>query len=414
MSSQSHLYKQILLSQFADVQSLKELARFYDALNKPYVGFLCRLASLLSNPIQPDIYKMAVDSYRSGVGEPATHRYLEPPSVKISVIIATLNRPETLKVAIQSVLAQNFQNFEIIVINNGGTSDAQLVVDSFQSDKTRYLYEAKPGQYIATNTAIKEARGEYITYLDDDDIMYPNHLETLYGALCSRKSEIIYGRNRWIVGQWANGQWIESANLTKQESYDVSRLYSSCTIANQNVLHSRDVIEKIGLYQDQSERGCDWEFRVRCSRLYDIHRIDTVTSEVRVPSILPANQPLRAQFYSQLWPIYFRSGFGELVLAIAAWENGCERVGWEHIEKIDTWQYMDRQSLNALWNCLMHRNVKGSDDLWENLANYQPIWLIKKVTFHPNSIRVIRFALIKKAALSVFNYLLHPHRNSTL
>lgn len=398
-------YQTCLQDDFRNCSPLNHLASYYEGLNKPYVALLCRLASLLVDPSQEDLYQVAQSSYKLGTLAAEQFRFANPCTCRVSIVVATYNRPISLPVALKSILAQSFQDFEVVVINNGGDNTAQEIVSSLNSTKIRYLYEPRPGQYVATNTAIRKARGEYIAYLDDDDILYPNHLETLYNSIKSYDTRILYGRNRWVKGKWVNGCWVEEQDITKYNPYDVNRLYGSCIIANQNVIHHRSVIEEIGLYQDQPERGSDWEFRVRCSRIYDIPRIDAVTSEVRVPDIFPSENNLRAQFYSRLWPIYFRSGFGELILAIASWANREKRDAWEHIEKIDTWQYMSKRSLEALWIYLARISPFERDYLLEKLSCYQPVWLAKKMLAAPSFLFNIKPKYLHRALVRAINQL---------
>ncbi len=403
-------YQTCLKSGFRDPSTLNRLAYFYEMASKPYVALLCRMASLLADITQKDVYQLARLSYESGTLVAEPFRFDSPCSCTISIIVATCNRADSLRSSLISILNQTFQDFEVIVINDGGSDDAREVVTSFMSPKLRYLFQQHAGQYVATNFGIKESKGEFITYLDDDDIFYSNHLETLYNAIKLRNADIIYGRNRWVIGKWMNGHWLEEKDLTKYEPYDVRRLYGSCIIANQNVLHSRNLVEKVGLYQDEPERGCDWEFRVRCSRLFEIERLAEITSEVRVPGNLPAKHPERAQFYSQLWPLYFRSAFGKLILAIAGWANEDTYYAWEHIQKIDTWQYLSKRSLDALWPYLFRLNSSKRDYLLDRLSHYQPVWLTKKLLVAPRPLFLIKPKFLNRALVGAVNSLVFKER----
>ncbi len=104
----------------------------------------------------------------------------------ISVIIPSYNRTHTLKDAILSVCNQNHKNYEIIVVNDCGV-DTKFIVDETRKNyevNIRYIrHEKNKGLAATRNTGIKEAKGEYIAFLDDDDIYYPNHFETLLHGL---------------------------------------------------------------------------------------------------------------------------------------------------------------------------------------------------------------------------------------
>ena len=80
-----------------------------------------------------------------------------------------------LKEALKSILAQTYQDFEIIVINDGGENVGDLIDSLNQNNKIVYIEnENKQGPSGARNTGLKAAKGRYIAYLDDDDLYYPN------------------------------------------------------------------------------------------------------------------------------------------------------------------------------------------------------------------------------------------------
>ncbi len=97
--------------------------------------------------------------------------------MKVSVIIPTHNRPEMLKRALLSVLAQSYRDLEVIVVDDGLTERADQVVASFADARTRYIpHEHEKGGGAARNTGIKVASGEFIAFLDDDDEWMPDKL----------------------------------------------------------------------------------------------------------------------------------------------------------------------------------------------------------------------------------------------
>ncbi len=103
---------------------------------------------------------------------------------KVSVIIPTHNRPKLLKRAIQSVLSQTFQDFEIIVVDDGDISAEEIIKNFNQPQKIIYTKnKRKRGGSGARNTGIILARGKYIAFLDDDDEWLPEKLELQTKAL---------------------------------------------------------------------------------------------------------------------------------------------------------------------------------------------------------------------------------------
>ncbi|HWK51423.1 MAG TPA: glycosyltransferase family A protein [Steroidobacter sp.] len=94
----------------------------------------------------------------------------------VSVIIPTYNRAALLCEAIDTVLAQSYQNTEIIVIDDGSTDDTTAAVQQY-GDRIRYTRRPNAGVNAARNLGIKQARGEYLALLDSDDLWAPHKLE---------------------------------------------------------------------------------------------------------------------------------------------------------------------------------------------------------------------------------------------
>ena len=111
----------------------------------------------------------------------------------VSIVLPTQNRPDTLREALQSIVAQTYREIETIVVNDGGL-DVSYVLSDFNSKcNIRYLSHAvRKGPAAARNTALKVARGQYIAYLDDDDLYYPYHVETLVECLESSGCQVAY------------------------------------------------------------------------------------------------------------------------------------------------------------------------------------------------------------------------------
>jgi glycosyltransferase involved in cell wall biosynthesis len=107
----------------------------------------------------------------------------------ISVVIPTFNRARQVQAALRSVLAQTYPEFEIIVVDDGstdGTGQALQVLiseEDCKSGRVRYLFQPNHGQSAARNMGIEKARGEFVAFLDSDDIWLPEKLEWQVRAL---------------------------------------------------------------------------------------------------------------------------------------------------------------------------------------------------------------------------------------
>ena len=110
---------------------------------------------------------------------------------KVSVVIPTHNRAGFLQAAIQSVLNQTFQDFEIIVVDDASEDQTTEIVRSFSDPRIRYMrHESNKGQGASRNDGIRQASGEYIALLDDDDEWLPEKLAKQVALLDSSPSQV--------------------------------------------------------------------------------------------------------------------------------------------------------------------------------------------------------------------------------
>jgi glycosyltransferase involved in cell wall biosynthesis len=101
-----------------------------------------------------------------------------------SVVIPTYDRAHLLPRAIESVLNQTFEDFELIVVDDGSTDDTREVVASFTDERIVYVRrEETGGAAAARNTGIRHAKGKYVSFLDDDDEYLPQYLTVMHGVM---------------------------------------------------------------------------------------------------------------------------------------------------------------------------------------------------------------------------------------
>ena len=106
-----------------------------------------------------------------------------PSSIFFSIVIPTYNRADILPRAIQSVLAQTYENFEVLIVDDGSTDSTEQTVRSIDDARIRYLKKENEERSIARNYGVNRSVGRYINFLDSDDIFYPHHLQTAYQLL---------------------------------------------------------------------------------------------------------------------------------------------------------------------------------------------------------------------------------------
>lgn len=111
----------------------------------------------------------------------------------ISVIVTTFNREVLLKETIQSILAQSVSDFELIVVDNFSDYPFKNLMDSFEDSRIKFVQNYNDGIIaVNRNVGIRQSKGKYIAFCDDDDLWEPNKLEEQIGILESNKADLVY------------------------------------------------------------------------------------------------------------------------------------------------------------------------------------------------------------------------------
>lgn len=116
----------------------------------------------------------------------------------LSVIIPVFNTEKYLKECLDSILAQNFENMEILCINDGSTDKSEKILKDYEADNKniRVISQKNLGYGAAVNVGIREATGKYISIIEPDDYIEPEMYATLYGKACKYNLDVINGDYR--------------------------------------------------------------------------------------------------------------------------------------------------------------------------------------------------------------------------
>ena len=173
---------------------------------------------------------------------------------KISVVIPTLNRINTLQRALDSVINQTYKPAEIIVVDNG-SSDGTLKFLREQYPKITILTENKIGVSSARNKGIKNSINQWIALLDSDDAWHPRKLEIQTSMLDSALKEynLIHTDEVWFRN---NKHINQMKKHKKQGGYIFERCLSLCCISPSSVLFKKNILDKVGLF-DESLPVCE-------------------------------------------------------------------------------------------------------------------------------------------------------------
>jgi glycosyltransferase involved in cell wall biosynthesis len=100
-----------------------------------------------------------------------------------SIIIPTFNRESFIKKTVESALQQSVENFEVIIVDDGSTDNTEKMISTMTHPKLRYFKKSNEERAVARNFGVRMAKSEYITFLDSDDLLRPNHLEVACGIV---------------------------------------------------------------------------------------------------------------------------------------------------------------------------------------------------------------------------------------
>lgn len=180
-----------------------------------------------------------------------------------SILLPTHNRADVLPFAVESVLAQTREDFELLIVGDGCTDDTSAVVESFQDSRIHWfdLPKAPHFGYANRNRVLKKAKGDLVGFAAHDDLWFPDHLEMLAGYFDDPSIDIVISRPLWCspTGSLAPSTF----NL------HASRVMSRFSAKAQNeipasaVLHRRSCFEDVGYWDEDLAGGGDWDLWLR-------------------------------------------------------------------------------------------------------------------------------------------------------
>jgi len=296
---------------------LNEIAKLYMNTGKNRIAYMCLIASLDANPIQPEIFELTESLKERSVPKMADR--LRDDKFTVSVIMPTYNRGAEIKESIQSVLNQSFKDFELIIVNDGGSDGVKDIVASFCSEKIKYFkLERNKGLAGALNEGILRAEGKYIAYLDDDDIYYPNHLDTLIGFIEKHPNcDFIYSNAWWCSGEIKGEAFVERSRKLlgrRPDRFDRDLLFWINYISTLNVLHRKECFRKSGLFNEDLKVVMDWELWMRFALEHNFYQYNGITGEYRFKgNNMSTVDELTMTFLAKVIRRYYEVNCGKIV-----------------------------------------------------------------------------------------------------
>lgn len=190
----------------------------------------------------------------------------------VTVIIPTYNRGWILKEAIESVLSQDFGDFELIVVDDGSTDNTMEILDGYDRD-IAVLRQENHGVSAARNAGIAFASGQFIAFLDSDDMWLPGKLASQIDFFNSNPDALIcQTQELWV----RNGKRVNPKRRHKKFSGMIfKQSLPLCIVSPSAVMLKKSLLDKTGLF-DESLPACeDYDLWLRISCKYPVFLIDT-------------------------------------------------------------------------------------------------------------------------------------------
>lgn len=186
----------------------------------------------------------------------------------VTIIMPVYNRPEYISDALSSIFAQSCKEFEVIVVDDGSTEDMKAILGEYLQ-RVRFFRKENGGAASARNYGIERAEGEYISFLDSDDLWHQHKLDVQLKFLkCNKKvglvcADVLYhgrkGGNTKAKAEWEDGDLFGS-------------LFCNSFVCTSTVVLRRSVLDEVGFFNEQYKCAEDYDLWLRIAKVNAIGR----------------------------------------------------------------------------------------------------------------------------------------------
>ncbi|MFC1506246.1 glycosyltransferase [Thermoproteota archaeon] len=184
-----------------------------------------------------------------------------------SVIMPVYNRADIVERAIKSVLSQTFEDYELIIIDDGSKDNLEKIISLYVSKNVRYYKIPHSGVSVARNEGIKYAKGDFLAYLDSDNTWHPEFLSVMYNSIVKSEAEAAYCKYN-VYRRYPLNQKLYLHHVSGEE-FNYTKLLDGNYIDLNAFIHTRKSIEDVGIFDIQLKRFVDWDLILRITSKYD-------------------------------------------------------------------------------------------------------------------------------------------------
>ncbi len=193
-----------------------------------------------------------------------------------SIIVPCYNSSKYLPACLDSLLRQTYVDFEVVIIDDGSTDDTDNVIKPYLNDsRMKYIKQQNAGPAKARNKGIKSAEGNFIAFLDSDDLWKATKLEKQMQLFADSSVGVIYSTARYINDL---GQDVCSLNrmeyLKPREGKVTDFLFVDNFVPFSSVVIRRECLDKAGLFDEELGSSEDWDLLLRISVFFEFRYID--------------------------------------------------------------------------------------------------------------------------------------------
>lgn len=201
---------------------------------------------------------------------------------KVSVIIPTYNRQRRVLDAINSALSQTYQNLEVIVVDDGSSDKTQENVLAYK-DRVRYFYKANGGCSSARNMGIQQARGNFIAFLDSDDVWSPQKIEKqMINIQGNNDCGIVISEIEAINDDSEHLYYSDMRKYIPYDGYIFAHLLARPPITCSYMLVRKEAFDTVGLFDESLSTGEDFDMLLRICSVFKASVIDEPLLKYRI------------------------------------------------------------------------------------------------------------------------------------
>lgn len=193
-----------------------------------------------------------------------------------SIIIPSYNRAGLISKTLQSIFSQTYESYEVIVVDDGGHDETEKIVKDFANAQVRYFYKENGERGAARNYGVSKASGQFVTFLDSDDILYPKHLEEAVNFL-NKHPQVLCFAHGYEIKKAENNKIIREGYLFRNPTINkeiIKGNFLSCF----GVFITKEIFNELRFEEDRKFAGTeDWLLWLQLAARYPFYYNNVIT-----------------------------------------------------------------------------------------------------------------------------------------